>query len=81
MTTVGEVLLTHPAVVSFLHERGVDVESVPTWELEFCVTDRAVSIESTDPLRLRVTVECDGDELDLVVDETLSVLESAAPAA
>lgn len=81
MTTVGEVLLTHPAVVSFYHERGVDVGSVPTWELEFCVTDRAVAVESTDPLRLRVTVECAGDTLELVVDERLSVLESAAPTA
>lgn len=81
VTTVGEVLLTHPAVVSFCFDHGVDVGAVPTWELDFCVTDRAVTVESTDPVRVRVEVELDGDVLELVVDGELSVLESASPAA
>jgi hypothetical protein len=55
------VAVRHPAVVSFLHERGVDVPGTPVWELP--VWGASTTAVSEDPLRVRVTVELDGDEL------------------
>jgi len=80
LTTVGEVLLTHPAVVSFYHDHGVDVDAVPMWELPFCVSDRAVAVESRDPVRLHVALEHGDDALVLVLDEQLAVRDSLTPA-
>jgi hypothetical protein len=36
--------------------------------------DDTIDERSEDPLTLAVTYECDGEELTLVVDETLEVL-------
>jgi DNA-binding transcriptional ArsR family regulator len=73
-TTPGEVVLDHPAVVSFFYERGVDVTSRPLWELEFVVGD-AVEVRSEDPWELVVTVACEGDEMRAVIDGNAEVIE------
>lgn len=71
----------HPAVVSFYHDHGVD-RRIDTrepdrylrgWELLRQMNRRVVS---TDPLRVRVTVPCDGDELRLLLDENINVIET-----
>ena len=66
-------LLDHPAVVGFHWDHGVDLRTVPTWSLDW-VSDEPV-VESTDPLRVRVDVELDGDTLSLVVGDDLTVHE------
>lgn len=71
--TVGESLLTHPAVVSFCHDRGVDLTERPVWELAFAVTDRHTEVRSRDPLRVAVTVPVDDEALEVVVDGDLAV--------
>jgi len=73
-TTPGEVILNHPAVVSFFHERGVDVTSRPLWELAFVVDDDAVTVRSEDPWELAVTVACEGDEMNVLVDGDAEVV-------
>lgn len=72
---VGEALLQRPAVVSFFHDRGLDVATTPTWELEFAATDRHVTVRSEDPWAVALGLERHGDRLELVVDGDLTVTE------
>lgn len=73
-TTVGDCVATHPEVVSFLAEHGVDARREATWTLPFRLPDTE-TVVSEDPLRLRVTVGREFDEsLDLVVDQSGSVV-------
>lgn len=74
LMSVGLALLYHPALVSFCYERGLDVTSVPHWELEFAMTDHHVTVHETDPWEVSLTVECAGDRLELTADETLEVV-------
>ncbi|MEF8791900.1 MAG: winged helix-turn-helix domain-containing protein [Haloarculaceae archaeon] len=71
--SVGLALVYHPALVSFFHERGLDVTSVRYWELEFATTDRYVTVRATDPWEVLLRVPRDGDALELVVDGDLAV--------
>lgn len=73
-TTVGDCVATHPAVVSFLAERGVDARREATWTLPFRLPG-GETVVSEEPLRLRVTVgeEVEGS-LELVVDRSGSAV-------
>jgi hypothetical protein len=73
--SVGLALLFHPALVSFFYERGRDVTTTPHWHFEFGMTDDFTAVRSTDPWEVAVTVTADGDELELVVDDDLTVIE------
>jgi hypothetical protein len=73
--TVGLALLYRPPVVCFFHERGLDVTSLPHWELPFAMTDRDVTVRSRDPWEVALEVSYEGDRLELVVDEGLELLE------
>ena len=72
---VGSLLLYHPTLVSFCYERGLDVTAIPVWELEFATTDRYLEVRSRDPWRIVFNLSIEGDELELVVDESLDVFE------
>jgi hypothetical protein len=72
---VGAAVIYDPGLVSFCFERGLDVTEKPLWELEFAMTDRSVTVRSQDPWEVAVDVTLDGDTLELVVDEQLTVLE------
>jgi len=72
-TSVGLTLLSHPAVVAFFHDHGTDVTSVLHWKLEWAMTDEHLTVRSTDPWEVAITVERDGEQIELVVDEDLTV--------
>lgn len=72
--TPGGVLLTHPTVLGFAADRGVDLRDRFNWELPFAVTAEHTSVVGTDPLRVAVTVECDGDALRVELDEDAQVM-------
>jgi hypothetical protein len=63
-------------VAAFLAERGVDPRRTPVWEFAFC-RPGAETVASTDPLRLRVDVEADGERLSATVDESGSVVRTS----
>jgi len=66
-------------LLAFLTARGFNpVTPDPTDQalVSRVLNDYEEAILSTDPLRVRLTVALDGDELDLVVDETLTVVET-----
>lgn len=77
--SVGLALLYDPELVAFFQARDLDVTTTPIWKLEFAMTDRYVDVRSTDPWRVALTVPRDGDELELVVDETLTVVDRHPP--
>jgi DNA-binding transcriptional ArsR family regulator len=74
------LVVNHPAVVSFYHERGVDlhydlddVESVR--RRTDLVAGHEQEVVSTDPPRVLVTVSYAGDDLRLTVEGNLNVVE------
>ncbi|MFB6154875.1 MAG: winged helix-turn-helix domain-containing protein [Haloferacaceae archaeon] len=73
----GAVATSHPAAVSFCHERGVDLREDPYLTLRYWTGD-PVSVASRDPVRLDVSVSlpeaAPGDELVLGVDDAPSVV-------
>lgn len=78
--TPGYKLLFHPAVVSFYYDRGVelgftgDTDYVTLLRMLTIVEELDQTVEQTDPLRVRVTFSHDGDELRLLLDDTLTVV-------
>ena len=77
--SVGEALPCNPDLISFCRERGLDVTTTPTWELEFAKTDRYVTLRSTDPWEVALKLTLDGETLELIVDDEISVIERNGP--
>jgi len=73
-SAVGLNLLDDAGVLSFHANRGVDLSTRPFWTFDWCVSDERTTVLSTDPVRVRVDVPCDGDVLRLTVDDGLEVL-------
>jgi len=74
------IVLHHPAAIAFYYERGVNVqyddgsfESLRRrGEL---ISDHEQELVDEDPPRVRVTIRYEGDELSVLLDETLDVVE------
>jgi len=71
---LGIALLTHPAVVSFYYDHGVDVRKDSTLRFGALTNERS-RIRERDPPRATVTYSADDEELTLTVDDELSVLD------
>lgn len=71
--TVGGCVQTHPAVVSFLDDYGVDVRTAVPWSLSFVYPGRE-TVTGTDPLRLSVDIERNGETLTVTVDRSATVV-------
>ncbi|ELZ39579.1 ArsR/SmtB family transcription factor [Halorubrum tebenquichense] len=78
-STVGLLLLDDPDVLRFHADRGVDLSSTPFWEFDWCVSDAATTVVSEEPLRVRLTAACAGDEMRVGVDESGRVVETDGP--
>jgi len=68
-------LLTHPAVVGFYYDRGIDIRDCSIWEFTILGFDRE-RVQSTDPFRANTVFTVDGDELTVVVDDEMRVVET-----
>lgn len=70
----GTFLLRHPAVVEFRADHGVHVGADGYWETKLPVVggERV----GDDPRRLELTETIDGERLRVVVDDTLTVVET-----
>jgi hypothetical protein len=71
---VTGVVLGHPAVVSLLHEVGIDLRETPLWELDLLLNANE-RVAAEDPLRVETTIETDDAALTLQLDESVSVVE------
>lgn len=72
---VGMFLISHPAVVDFYHECDINIRTTPFWTLEFC-TPGNETVVSTDPLRLRVGITEESDELSLTLDREGTIVST-----
>ncbi|WP_255150942.1 winged helix-turn-helix domain-containing protein [Halorarius halobius] len=68
----GAHLHDHPAVVAFLWDQGDRLDDRPLWEWPF-VLGEGCSVVSEEPLRVRQTIERDGERLELDVDADAEV--------
>lgn len=73
-TRLGGLVVSHPAVVSFFYDHGVDVSERLLWSMAFASTDERTTVVSEDPWRAAVSVACAGDELRVVLDDGPSVV-------
>lgn len=74
---VGLRLLADPDVVSFLADYDRFVDERRFWEFEFVYDEGAVDVVSEDPPRYRLTVSGDGECLEVTIDETAHVVDTA----
>lgn len=77
---VEVMVFNHPAVVTFYHEHGVDTRLDATDvagydRVEESIRSTSHTLVSTDPVRIRVSVPCQEDELQLTLDGDLDVVD------
>lgn len=75
-TLATTAVLDHPAVVSLLHDVGIDYREVSPWRIARTL-DSSERVRDADPVRVEVTVSTADAELTAVLDERLTVLEYA----
>ena len=79
----GGNLVLHPLVVAFYADRGLDI-GYDTADFEGIVralelmANHDQELVSTDPLRVRVTVRYEGDELRITIDDSMTVVDVEA---
>jgi len=75
---VSTVVLTHPEVVAFHDDHGIDLTETPPWELEWLFAETA-TVESEDPCRIRIAPSIDGDEMHVTLDGEMQVIDIERP--
>jgi hypothetical protein len=70
-TDLGTALLFEPDVVAFYTDHGVDIRDQPLASLT--ATNDDVRVRQDDPLHVAVTYTSGDDQLELIVDENLTV--------
>lgn len=73
-SAIGLNLLDNPDVLIFHAQRGIDLTAEPFWHFDWCVSDKHTTVLSEDPLRVRIVVPCEGDELRITLNKELTVL-------
>jgi DNA-binding transcriptional ArsR family regulator len=76
-STVGVTLLDNADVLVFFSKRGVDLNTEPFWHFDWCVSDAETAVVSEDPLRVQLTLPCEGDIIKVLLDEDATVLDTA----
>lgn len=74
-SAIGLALVDESAVVSFYRDHGIDLGEVPYWQLDWCVSDSDVTVLSTDPWCIAVSVVQGGETLTVTLDGDLRVGE------
>jgi hypothetical protein len=73
-STVGAATVSHPAIVAFCHEHGIDVRERRLWELDFAFDPAALTVLRTRPWRVSLGIEYGSERLTLELDEDLGVV-------
>ena len=71
ISSIGVYLLSHPDVIAFHHDHGIDLDDTPFWKLPW-LREENTTVLSSDPRRVRVVLELDDECLELEVEEDLS---------
>ncbi len=64
----------HPAVTAFYYEHGIEFD-LATYEQRTLILDYEEELLSKDPLRIRITIPVEDDELSLTFDDDMEVIE------
>lgn len=64
----------HPAVTSFYYEHGIEFD-LATHEQRTLLLDYEQEVLSEDPLRIRITIPLEDDELSLTYDDQMDLVE------
>ncbi|SEP16191.1 Helix-turn-helix domain-containing protein [Halogranum amylolyticum] len=72
---IGLVLLSHPTVIGFYDEHGIDLINTPYWEFAWSVSDERTTLVSQDPWLARVTIPLGDEELRATIDGELTITE------
>jgi hypothetical protein len=75
-TTLGESVQSHPAVVAFYHDHGVDVTRTPPWRLDLTNGTAPVEVHGDDPWRGTLRVTRGGETLELELDDDAAVVSA-----
>lgn len=70
---IGSVVLDHPVIVCFYYDHGIDLRTVPIWELGW-LHDGSAELVSEDPSKAELTIELDDERLVLTLDDDLAVV-------
>lgn len=73
-SVVGVEVMDHPVVIEFLFDHGIDIRNTPIWENDWLGEPHA-EVTQENPLRIQTVVELEGDRLELVLDESLDVID------
>ena len=76
-TGIWNTILTDVAVIAFFHEHGLDTKALED-ELAYGVLYEAVervAVHSEEPLEVVVSVELDGDRLDVTLDDEAHIID------
>ncbi|WP_267643939.1 winged helix-turn-helix domain-containing protein [Haloarchaeobius amylolyticus] len=68
-------LIEHPALVQFSMNHEVDPRKAPLWSTHWQQAVETVVVETEPPLAV-VSITIDGDTLEIVVDDTMTVVET-----
>lgn len=74
-SSIGLVLLDDAEIVAFYRDHGIDLNTVPFWTLEWCISDHYTEVVGENPWRFEVTVPVNDEELIVTLDGTLGVLD------
>ena len=74
--SVGMLLLNENSVREFCQNQGLAVNTMPFWELGFCVDDRCTDVTNEDPWQCEVRVIADCETLVLKLNEYLTVVSA-----
>ncbi|WP_224270481.1 winged helix-turn-helix domain-containing protein [Haloprofundus salinisoli] len=75
LASVDTLATNHSTVVAFLADRGIDLDDVPSWELDQVLDANETEMLSRDPPRVRSTVGVGGESVALVVDDSGEVVD------
>lgn len=64
----------HPAVVAFYYEHGIEFD-LATRDQRSLLLDWEQELLSDDPVRIRITISLDDDELQLTYDDSMNVVD------
>ncbi|MFD1568883.1 ArsR/SmtB family transcription factor [Halolamina litorea] len=74
-TSLESLLLSDPAVIAFHHDHGVDVRTDTPWALSWIRESTAERLDG-EPARYAVSGQLGDERLRVVVDESLTVVET-----
>jgi len=72
-------VVSHPAVISFFYEAGVDVTDMPYWRMQALAREFTEEIISEDPWRAKLAITFEDREIGLTLDDSLDVVAVERP--